>query len=342
MSQRAPAAHSALRILLLVFAFGSVAAAADNDRKEWTITLLPAVGNDAAIAEAVNDRGDIVGESFPVDPATARSGAPRVTRWVSGMPQDLGNGEAFDVNARGTIAGTHFPGGESLWKDGQWQPLGVGSPGWPLFVNKSGMVASSTPFPFGPVHAYTFRDGVLTDLGTLGGTESQSQAINDRGVVVGFSQTAGDAAIHPFLHDGRAMKDLGTMGRQQGKAVDVNNHGAVVGYVSDRFDGAPVAFVYDGTMRRLIPAIACCTVPTAINDHGDVVGMINGLEAFLLQDGKLTRLMDIPAVRAAGWTRLLPQGINNRGWIVGMGLTSAPVPDGRVPWRAFVLRPKDD
>jgi hypothetical protein len=36
----------------------------------------------------------------------------------------------------------------------------------------------------------------------------------------------------------------------------------------------------------------------------------------------------------------LPQAINNRGWIVGMGLLSAPAAQGRVPWRAFVLKPR--
>ena len=338
MSLLSFAARATARFPLLFVALGAAAALASP--KDWSIVMLPGIGNDSAIAEAVNDRGDVVGESFPVDPATGASGSPRATLWVSGVAQDLGPGEAFDVSSRGTIAGTHFPGGESLWKDGRWQPLGVGSPGFPLFVNRFDTVASSVPFIGAAIHAYTFRDGVLTDLGTLGGSESQSQAINDRGTVVGFAQTAGDAAIHPFAYERGVMRDLGTLGRQQGKAVDVNNHGAIVGYVSDRFDGAPVAFIDDGVMRPLLPGGACCSVPAAINDRGDVVGVLNGTEAFLLEDGVLTRLGDLPAVRAAGWTRLLPQAINGRGWIVGMGLTSTPVPAGRVPWRAFLLKPR--
>ena len=325
------------RFVSCMLSLGAAAALAVPAPKDWTITLLPGVGNDAAIARAVNDRGDIVGDSYPLTP-TGASGAPRATLWVNGVAQDLGNGDAFDVNQGGTIAGTHFPGGESLWSDGQWSALGVGLAGFPLYVNNSNIVASSYPYSGDP-HAYTWNAGVVTDLGTLGGTESQSAAINARGEVVGYSQTTGNAALHPFLYESGSMKDLGTLGRQQGKALAINNGGVVVGYVSDRFDGAPMAFVDDGVMRPLFAAGACCSIASAINDRGDVVGTINGQSGFLVQSGVVTMLDQLPAVRAAGWTRLLPAGINNRGWIVGMGLLAAPVPQGRVPWRAFVLKP---
>jgi probable HAF family extracellular repeat protein len=260
-----------------------------------------------------------------------------VTLWRNGVAQDLGPGEAFDVNAHGDIAAVHFPGGESLWKDGTWTVLGAGTPGFPLFLNDHDVVASSFPFT-GVQHAFTFRDGVVMDLGTLGGTESQAAGINDRGDVVGFSRTAGDAAIHPFLLRNGAMKDLGTLGRVQGKATSVNNRGVVVGYVSDLFDGRPMGFIFDGVMRPLVPGLSCCMFPSAINDRGAVVGTINGLGAFLLQDGVLTRLDQLPVVKAAGWTQLLPTGINDRGWIVGRGLMNKPVAPGEYPFRAFVLK----
>jgi probable HAF family extracellular repeat protein len=337
MSTSAHPIRFVTRIALFLSSLAAAAVLAASPR-DWTITLLPGIGNDSAIARAVNDRGDIVGDSSPIDPSTGLSAPPRATLWVNGVPQDLGNGEAFDVSSRGTIAGTHFPGGESLWEDGQWRALGVGTPGFPLFVNKFDVVASSFPFVGGVPHAYTFSSGVVTDLGTLGGTESQSLAINDHGAVAGFSQTTGDAAIHPFLYERGVMTDLGTMGRQQGKAADVNDHGVVVGYVSDRFDGAPVAFIDDGVMRPLLPGGGCCSIALGINDHGDAVGVMNGVSGFLLEDGVVTMLDQLPAVRAAGWTRLLPEAINNRGWIVGMGLIGGPVPAGRVPWRAFLLK----
>jgi uncharacterized membrane protein len=136
------------------------------------------------------------------------------------------------------------------------------------------------------------------------------------------------------------MKDLGTLGRAQGKAVAINSSGVVVGYVSGQNDAAPVAFVDDGIMRPLFAGGACCSIASAINDRGDVVGVIDGQHGFLVENGRLTMLDQLPAVRAAGWTRLLPEGINNRGWIVGMGMLSTPAAPGRVPWRAFVLKPR--
>jgi hypothetical protein len=55
--------------------------------------------------------------------------------------------------------------------------------------------------------------------------------------------------------------------------------------------------------------------------------------AFLYDDGVLTRLDQLPAVVAGGWAGLVPQGINERGWIVGRGLRNGV-------WRGFVLRPR--
>jgi probable HAF family extracellular repeat protein len=48
----------------------------------------------------------------------------------------------------------------------------------------------------------------LSDLGTLGGSNSVATAINKKGQVIGGSDTAGDVAWHSFLYSNATMTDL--------------------------------------------------------------------------------------------------------------------------------------
>ena len=73
----------------------------------------------------------------------------------------------------------------------------------------------------GFLHAFLWDRGQMTDLGTLGGESSYATAINDGGVVVGFSQIAHSRNSHAFIwRKGSGMKDLGTLGGDQSFAAD--------------------------------------------------------------------------------------------------------------------------
>jgi len=323
----------AMKNLLLAFAFAACAASAAPPN--WTITTLPTLPSERAygIAQAINNRGEIVGWSYVYHPEIDSSYGYAV-KWDNGVLTNLGEGSATAINDRGTITGT--PGGLSIWEDGasQWTHL-TSSAGWAYGINKFGAIAGW--FVSGQPHGFVYRDATLLDVGTLGGHYSVATGINDRGQVAGMATIPGDAHYHAFLWDNGVMKDLGTLGGFESRAHDINNHGVVVGEAwTASGDSRP--FIYDGVMRLLFDSPECCIVPHAMNDHGAVVGTIAGNASFLYEDGVLTRLESLPAVRAAGWTQLVPNDINDRGWIVGFGLKDPSLTPPRTGWLPFVLK----
>jgi probable HAF family extracellular repeat protein len=96
-------------------------------------------------------------------------------------------------------------------------------------------------------HAFlwTARDGVLHDLGTLGGTISIANAISDDGVVVGASATAPNDFQHAFMWTRHAgMVDLGTLGGFTSVAQGVNDNGVIVGTSQTSPSGENHAFIW--------------------------------------------------------------------------------------------------
>jgi len=80
---------------------------------------------------------------------------------------------------------------------------------------------------------FIYRNGAMTNIGTLGGTSGEAHAINNAGVVVGIDRTA-DPATHAFLWDG-TMRDLNDLldASSQGwtltNASDINKNNVIVG-----------------------------------------------------------------------------------------------------------------
>jgi len=127
-----------------------------------------------------------------------------------------------------------------------------------------------------------WQDGVITDLGSLGGVAGNARAINSHGQVVGQSTlVSGD--VHGFIWEGGEMTDLGTLGGNFSVGDGINNHGQVVGG-SKVATGEEHAFVwYRGLMTDLNAVISAdagwiVTEATSINSSGEIVGfgIING------------------------------------------------------------------
>jgi probable HAF family extracellular repeat protein len=202
-----------------------------------------------------------------------------VFQWQNGAVTDLralpgGESSASTwISANGLIAG--------LSENGETDPLFSGFP---------------------VLHAVLWQHGGSVDLGTLpeGGYESEANAVNSRGQVVGAAlNTVADAnsmasgtywlrsiaygyQTRAFLWEKGVMQDLGTLGNgTDAQAVLINERGQIVGYSyfnsshsGSCFPLATASFIWEREkgMVDLGSFGGTCTLAFDLNNRGQVVG----------------------------------------------------------------------
>jgi probable HAF family extracellular repeat protein len=205
------------------------------------IQELGTLGGKYSTARAINEQGQVVGDSF------TRAGERHGFVWQNGTMRDIailekGNTSiACDINSRGQIVG------------------------------------GANVEPNGKNHAFLWEKGGMRDLGLLpGGSFSFAQAINEQGLVAGWADSA-DEDIHACLWRNGVIQDLGTLGDSPSAAWSVNGQGQVVGSADDTHQH-PHAFLWEKghllDLNSLIPAesgwLLC--LASRINDRGQIVG----------------------------------------------------------------------
>jgi probable HAF family extracellular repeat protein len=146
------------------------------------------------------------------------------------------------------------------------------------------------------------RKYFVTDLGTLGGTESFAYAINDSAQVVGQSRLVGDTATHSFLYSDGQMTDLQPLNSGPQLLTvgptGINDSGQVVSGVEAGGIYSPALLDTRSGVLSLLGSLGGVTsygfngVATAINSRGVAVGYsyvdpINR-HAFIYSNGAMT------------------------------------------------------
>jgi probable HAF family extracellular repeat protein len=228
-----------------------------NDMNEITV----------AVPVSINDQGVITGFSYMDDP-----NMPVATVWINGRASSLGSvpgdqaSEAYATNSSGLTIGSSmrvehvgdlifiFPTAV-LFENGQVTELETliqSGENWELLstedINDSDqIIGTGRDLDLEEPISYLFEDGIMTELGTLGGYATTPYAMNNAGQIVGGSEMAGGRERAVLWADGRSI-DLGTLGGEQANANGINDRGQIVGFSTDENWYAHMFFWEDSVM----------------------------------------------------------------------------------------------
>jgi len=166
----------------------------------------------------------------------------------------------------------------------------------PITINASGVIAGSSTISNNDQHAVLWSKGQINDLGTLGGSNSVANGLNNAGLAVGQAETSASdpngedfcgfgshLICQPFLWQNNVLNPLATLGGNNGVANRINRWGTAVGYAENtiadsncpapqKFQFLPVAWKDGRPIPLHIPKGDTEGVAFTINNSGQVVG----------------------------------------------------------------------
>ncbi|CAN5127028.1 hypothetical protein BH11PSE11_BH11PSE11_38470 [soil metagenome] len=341
----APPRKARLRVsLALAFTLGLAGASAQAASSKWTVKDLGSIGGNYSNGYAVNDLGQVTGDAATPSGLAYHAFLYNGHGMIDISPVAQWTNLGSDINKFGHIVGFSSTSQDQnavvspfLYKDGVMSFFGSGG-GSARSINDAGQIAGST----NAGRAFLYENGLMKDLGTLGGRASGASKINNHGQIVGNSDTAG-GEIHGFIYENGAMRDLGTFpGGRFSSAAGINDKGQVVGQSDLPNSFETHAYLYSGgRMIDLGTLGGAHSQANAINNAGQVVGISGSsvseeVRPFLYSDGKMVALSALPGVAKSGWLLLDATGINNKGQIVGRGYVDGNI---RTRQHAYLLTP---
>ncbi len=198
-----------------------------------------------------------------------------------------------------------------LWEDGVLRDLGVDGVTdlSSIDMNRKGEIAGVSNAG-GTRHAFHYAAGVVRHLGFR-----DAVAINDRGEILGFDQSAA-APYLPVVWENGTTRDLEPAGSYS-RPRALNNRGEAVGEVGLPGGAQAIRWFADGSYEQAaLPGALGCTAG-AINDRGQAIGYCDTATegpGFLWEDGVM---LDLSVDPGPGHS-VEPVAINERGQVAGL------------------------
>jgi probable HAF family extracellular repeat protein len=279
--------------------------------KDGRIIDLGTFGGTLSYANAINDRGQVVGFALNGKPDAFITGS-------STFDGECGTG---DVPSQMRAF---------VWQEGRGlRALGTlgGPDSCAKYINQRGQITGHSFTSYRPngttgiptYEPFIWTDGKMTGLGSLGGTGGIASGINNRGQITGVSNLAGDQTHHAFLWSQGVMQDL-TPAYYHSYPETLNDKGEVVGAVRDP-DGTQFAFLWtDGVLINL----GICGEALSINAASQVVGHADecagsGSHAFLWEKNGPAMDLNTLVAPGSGVTLTRATHITDRGEITAQG-----------------------